>query len=72
MSLSNVILTGMRETDDLFCSTVVRLRNIEALNQIYTHDAHVLPRELTLSRVFPPSRVSGSRPSLILTSRMRP
>jgi ketosteroid isomerase-like protein len=43
MSLPDVILAGMRETNDIFCSTVIRLRDIEALDRVYTTDAHILP-----------------------------
>ena len=34
---------AMRETNDLFCSTVVRLRDIDALDHVYTPDAYILP-----------------------------
>jgi|ERR1700677_2955705 ketosteroid isomerase-like protein len=43
MSLPDAILAGMRETNELFCSTVIRLRDIEALDRVYTTDAHILP-----------------------------
>jgi ketosteroid isomerase-like protein len=33
----------MRKTNDLFCSTVVRLRDMEALDRVYTPDAQILP-----------------------------
>ena len=34
---------AMRETNDLFCSTVIRLRDMDALDRVYTPDAHILP-----------------------------
>lgn len=43
MSLPDATLAGMRKTNDLFCSTVIRLRDMEALDHIYTADAHILP-----------------------------
>ena len=33
----------MRKTNDLFCSTVVRLRDMGALDRVYTPDAQILP-----------------------------
>jgi ketosteroid isomerase-like protein len=43
MSLPDTILAGMRKTNDLFCSTVIRLRDMEALDHIYTANARILP-----------------------------
>jgi ketosteroid isomerase-like protein len=43
MSLPETTLAGMRKTNDLFCSTVVRLRDMEALDHVYTPDAQILP-----------------------------
>ena len=43
MSLPETIIAGMRKTNDLFCSTVVRLRDMEALDHVYTPDAQILP-----------------------------
>ena len=43
MSLSDSIIKGMRETNELFCSKAVRLRDMTALDHIYTPDAHILP-----------------------------
>ena len=43
MILPDDVRAGMRATNDLFCSRVVRLRDIEALDSIYTPDAHILP-----------------------------
>jgi ketosteroid isomerase-like protein len=43
VSLSDSILNGMRETNELFCSKVVRLRDMSALDHVYTPDAHILP-----------------------------
>jgi|HubBroStandDraft_1064217.scaffolds.fasta_scaffold1113740_1 ketosteroid isomerase-like protein len=43
MSLPETTIAGMRKTNDLFCSTVVRLRDMEALDHVYTPDAQILP-----------------------------
>jgi ketosteroid isomerase-like protein len=43
MSLPETTLAGMRKTNDLFCSTAVRLRDMEALDHVYTPDAQILP-----------------------------
>ncbi len=43
MKLSDPILEGMRETNELFCSKVVRMRDMTALDHVYTADAHILP-----------------------------
>lgn len=37
------VLAGMRATNELFCSTVVSLRDMSALDHVYTPDAHILP-----------------------------
>jgi ketosteroid isomerase-like protein len=43
MTVPDAILGGMRKTNDLFCSTVVKQRNMNALDQVYTPEAHILP-----------------------------
>jgi ketosteroid isomerase-like protein len=43
MSLSDSIVKGMRETNELFCSKAVRMRDMTALDHVYTSDAHILP-----------------------------
>src|SRR3984957_20242261 len=43
MKVPEVVLAGMRKTNDLFCSSVVRRRDMSALEQVYTPDAHILP-----------------------------
>ena len=43
MSLSDSIVKGMRETNELFCSKVVRMRDMTALDHVYTPNAHILP-----------------------------
>ena len=43
MNVPDAILGGMRKTNDLFCSTVVKQRNMNALDQVYTPEAHILP-----------------------------
>jgi ketosteroid isomerase-like protein len=43
MSLSDSIVKGMRETNELFCSKAVRMRDMTALDHVYTPDAHILP-----------------------------
>jgi ketosteroid isomerase-like protein len=43
MSLPDTVLAGMRKTNDLFCSTVIRQRDMDALDRVYTPDAHILP-----------------------------
>lgn len=43
MSVPQSIQTGMQETNDLFCSSVVKNREIDALDNIYTADARILP-----------------------------
>jgi ketosteroid isomerase-like protein len=43
MSVSESIRTGMRQTNELFDSAVVKSREIDALDKIYTADASILP-----------------------------
>jgi ketosteroid isomerase-like protein len=43
VSLSDSIRKGMRETNELFCSKAVRMRDMTALDHVYTADAHILP-----------------------------
>ena len=43
MSLSDSIVKGMRETNELFCSKAVRMRDMTALDHVYTADAQILP-----------------------------
>jgi hypothetical protein len=43
MNVPDAILGGMRKTNEVFCSTVVKLRDMNALDQVYTPEAHILP-----------------------------
>ena len=43
MSVPDAILRGMRETNDLFCAKAIRSRDMNALDRVYTPDAHILP-----------------------------
>jgi ketosteroid isomerase-like protein len=43
VNISDAILTGMRETNDLFCAKAVRSRDMSALDLVYTPDAQILP-----------------------------
>jgi ketosteroid isomerase-like protein len=43
MNLPDATLTGMRKTNELFCANAIRLRDMDALDDIYTVDAHILP-----------------------------
>jgi ketosteroid isomerase-like protein len=43
VSVPDVVLTGMRETNDLFCTKAIRSRNMDVLDRVYTSDAHILP-----------------------------
>jgi ketosteroid isomerase-like protein len=43
MSLPESVRTGMQRTNDLFGSAVVKNREIDALDNIYTVDARILP-----------------------------
>ena len=43
MSVSDSAVKGMRETNELFCSKAVRMRDMNALDHVYTEDAQILP-----------------------------
>jgi ketosteroid isomerase-like protein len=43
MDVPETVLAAMRQTNDLFDSEVVRKRNIDALDRIYTVNARILP-----------------------------
>ena len=43
MSIPESVRTGMQQTNDLFGSAVVKNREIDALDNIYTVDARILP-----------------------------
>ena len=43
MDVPEAVIAGMRKTNDLFCSTVVRLRDMSAMDHVYTSEAHILP-----------------------------
>jgi ketosteroid isomerase-like protein len=43
MTLSEAVKAGMQQTNELFGSSVVRNRQIDALDNIYTTDATILP-----------------------------
>ncbi len=43
MSVPNSIGAAMRATNDVFCKSVVQLRDMEALDRVYTADAQILP-----------------------------
>jgi ketosteroid isomerase-like protein len=43
VSPSDSVLKGMRETNELFCSKAVRMRDMTALDHVYTPDARILP-----------------------------
>ncbi len=43
MSVPDAVLIGMRETNDLFCAKAIRSRDMNALDRVYTPDAHILP-----------------------------
>ena len=43
MSVPDSVLAAMRETNELFNARVVRDHDMQALDQVYTSDAHVLP-----------------------------
>jgi ketosteroid isomerase-like protein len=43
MNIPDAIVAGMRETNDLFCAKAVRSRDMNALDRVYTPDAHILP-----------------------------
>ena len=43
MDVPSATLAAMRKTNDLFCATVVRLRDMSALDKVYTPEAQILP-----------------------------
>ncbi len=43
MSVPDAVLISMRETNDLFCAKAIRSRDMNALDRVYTPDAHILP-----------------------------
>ena len=43
MHVADSVLAGMRETNDIFCATVIRQRNMDAIARVYTADASILP-----------------------------
>jgi ketosteroid isomerase-like protein len=43
MNLSEAAIAGMRKTNALFCTTAIGARNMDALDHVYTEDAHILP-----------------------------
>lgn len=43
MIVSEAVLKGMRETNELFCANAVRSRDMNVLDRVYTPDAHILP-----------------------------
>jgi len=43
MSVPQAVQSAMQQTNDLFCSAVVKNRQIDALDNIYTADARILP-----------------------------
>jgi ketosteroid isomerase-like protein len=43
MDVPSATLAAMRKTNDLFCATVVRLRDMRALDHVYTPEAYILP-----------------------------
>lgn len=43
MNVSDAILKGMRETNELFCEKAIRSRDMSALDHVYTPDANILP-----------------------------
>ncbi len=43
MDVPSATLAAMRKTNDLFCATVVRLRDMSALDHVYTPEVHILP-----------------------------
>jgi ketosteroid isomerase-like protein len=43
VSVSEAVLKGMRETNELFCANAVRSRDMNVLDRVYTPDAHILP-----------------------------
>jgi ketosteroid isomerase-like protein len=43
MDVRSITLAAMRKTNDLFCHTAVRLRDMSVLDHVYTPGAHILP-----------------------------
>src|SRR5437016_10932724 len=43
MPIPDAISAAMRQTNDLFCLQVGTNRNVDALDKVYTVDAHILP-----------------------------
>ncbi|QNI33643.1 nuclear transport factor 2 family protein [Alloacidobacterium dinghuense] len=43
MSVSQTVQSAMQQTNDLFCSAVVKNRQIDVLDNIYTANARILP-----------------------------
>ena len=55
MKVPEMVLAGMRKTNDLFCSSVVRGRDMSALEQVYT------PSVITLNPAIRDQVKSGHR-----------
>jgi ketosteroid isomerase-like protein len=53
MSIPESVRSGMQQANDLFSSAVVRNRQIDALDNIYTVDARILPPGADLIRGLP-------------------
>ena len=53
MTISDSILASMRATNEIFCLTVIGLRNVEALDSVYTPDAQILPPGVDLIQGLP-------------------
>ncbi len=43
MDVRSTTLAAMRKTNDLFCNTAVRLRDMSVLDHVYTPEAQILP-----------------------------
>jgi ketosteroid isomerase-like protein len=43
MDVRSTTLAAMRKTNELFCDTAVRLRDMSVLDHVYTPEAHILP-----------------------------
>ena len=43
MNISDSVLTGMQQTNELFDSVVIKKGQIDALDKVYTADARILP-----------------------------
>jgi ketosteroid isomerase-like protein len=43
MNLPEAAIAGMRKTNALFCTTAIGARDMDALDHVYTEDAHILP-----------------------------